>query len=405
VSCPSGWRRLRAGVLAALAALVCAAPARADDPPSFTDTDILDRPAPYFRIEQVNFRYTHFDQSGTGYQSRAALASLGIPFPVKPGGPGSEWETVEEAQAEIIAKQGDRITHRIWLPVDIVTAASPDAIDAVSTASRTNEAASFDWTITYKASQKMSLFVRNGLHNEENWRSWNTGFGVTRSFAEDNTVLEASMNQITDWFDKYTLQGAHDGHTARSTSSASVGVTQLLSPTTVAHLDYGLTFQIGQLSNGWNIVPLTTGEDALEIMPRTRMRNAFAGRIAQWLPWDGSLHGFYRFYVDDWGIRAHTLELELFQRLSRLSYVRFNYRFHQQTGADFFATRVAPDFIVATADSDLAPLNAQTIGVKGAFDVPVRFARNLHVDFAVERYFRSNDLRVSVYSCGMGLLF
>jgi len=399
-----GW----AGAALALAILALAPPAAADDPPSFTDTDILDRPAPYFRIESVNLRYTHYDQSGTGYQSRAAPtggpgSELKLVGPH--GGPGSEWATVEQPQAEIIAKQGDKITHRIWLPVDIVTAASPDAIDAVSTASRTNEAGSIDWTTTYKATPESSLTVRNGLHNEENYRSWNSSFGVTRSLAEDNTVLEASTTLLMDWFDKYTLAGAHDGHTSRTSASLSGGVTQLLSPTTVVHFDYGLTLQRGQLGNGWNIVPLTTGLEALEILPRTRVRHAFVGRVAQALPWNGAAHAFYRFYVDDWGIRAHTVELELYQRLSRLSYVRLNYRYHLQTGADFFTTRAPPDFTLATADSDLAPLDAQTVGVKGAFDIPVHFARNLHADLAVERYFRSNDLRVSVYSCGLGLLF
>ena len=48
---------------------------------------------------------------------------------------------------------------------------------------------------------------------------------------------------------------------------------------------------------------------------------------------------------------------------------------------------------------------ASTFGVKGALDLPVSFAKNLHLDLAVERYFRTNDLRVSVYSCGLGFLF
>jgi len=420
VSRPRGRRAHRAITWAALVWLVGAAAAAADppaavgaapgggtsgaspgvtDPPaSFSNADILGAPPPYFRIQAFNVRYTHFDQSGTGYQSRAGPR----------GGPGSEALTVEQPQAEIIATQGERITHRVWIPVDIVTAASPDAIDVVSTASRTNEAASVDWTTTYKASPETSFSVRNGLHNEENWRSWNSGFGLTRAFAEDNTVLEASVNQITDWFDKYTLTGLHDGHTSRSTTSVSAGLTQLLSPTTVAHLDYGVTLQRGQLSNGWNIVPLTTGDIALEILPTTRVRHAFVGRVAQFLPWNGAAHAFYRFYVDSFGIRAHSLELELYQRLSRLTYLRLNYRFHRQTGADFFTTRVAPGFTVATADSDLAPFDAHTVGVKGSLDVPLHlahFAKNLHVDLAVERYYRTNDLRVSVYSCGLGFLF
>jgi Protein of unknown function (DUF3570) len=385
-----------AGAAVALAVAALAAGAVADDPPSpFTDADILDKPPPYFRVEAVNVRFTEFDQAGHGYQSRAG--------PV--GGPGDEALTVQQPQLEVIAKQGDKITHRLWVPVDVVTNASPDAIDVISTASHNNFAGSIDYTMTYKATPETSAAVRIGAHNEENFRSWNLGFSLVRSFAEDNTVLEASANEVADWFDRFTLAGDHDGQVARSSSNGNLGLTQLLSPTTIAHLDYGITIQHGQLSNGWNIVPLTSGDVALEILPGSRTRQAFVGRVAQWLPWNGAAHAFYRFYADDWGIRAHTLEFELHQRLSRISYLRATYRFHRQTGASFFTTRSAPGFTTATADSDLAPFDAQTLGVMGAVDVPVRFARNLHADVSVERYFRTNDLRVSVYSCGLGFLF
>ncbi|APR85125.1 Hypothetical protein A7982_10474 [Minicystis rosea] len=385
-----------AGPLAALAVSAMAALAGADEAkPSFSDADILGKPPPYIRLESLSLRYTHFEQSGTGYQARGG----------PPGGPGDQALRVEQPQLEAVIKQGDKLTHRVWIPIDIVTAASPDAIDVVSTASRTNEAGSFDWTTTYKWSPEVNLIARSGMHNEENWRSWNLGFGFTRSFAEDNTVLEASVNQIADWFDKYTLAGKHDGHTARSSLSGSVGLTQVLSPTTIGHIDYGITLQRGQLSNGWNTVPLTTGDVALEILPKGRVRHALVGRIAQWLPWNGSAHGFYRFYVDDWGIRAHTMELELYQRIASWVYARANYRFHKQTAPTFFTTRATPNFTLATADSDLADLDAHTAGFKIVAEMPVRFAKTLRVDVAAERYFRSNDLRASVLSCGLGLLF
>jgi len=388
--------RARTSAWAALLLSILLAPrVRADPPPPFSDAEILDKPAPYLRVESVALRYTHFDQTGTGYQSRRGPR----------GGPGLETMSVEQPQLEVVVKQGDRITHRIWTPVDIVTAASPDAIDVVSSASRSNEAGSFDWTATYRATPEATLAIRNGLHNEENFRSWNSGFGVVRSFAEENTVLEASVNEVMDWFDGYTLRGATDGHRSRTSTNLNAGLTQILSPTTLAHVDYGLTLQRGQLSNGWNIVPLRSGDVALEVLPRSRVRHALVGRIAQWLPWDGAAHAFYRFYVDDWGIRAHTMELELYQRLTRVAYLRLNYRFHNQTGASFYRTQAPPSFKIATADSDLAALDAQTVGFKLTLDVPVRFAKNVRFDVGAERYFRSNDLRVSVYSCGLGFLF
>ncbi len=361
----------------------------------FTDADILAKPAPFFRLESVALRYTRFDQSGTGYQSRAG----------KPGQPGSEEMRVDQPQLEVVLKQGAHLTHRIWIPVDVVTAASPDAIDVVSTSSRRNEAASVDWTATYEKDHTTAS-IRNGHHEEENYRSWNTGLGLTRAFAEDNTVVSAGVNVVLDWFDRYTLKGANDGHNARSSLNFNAGLTQLLSPTTVAHLDYGYTLQEGQLSNGWNIVPTAEGAFQLEKLPPARGRHAIVARVAQYLPWTGAVHGSYRFYIDTFGIAAHSFEIELHQRLASFARLRFNYRFHTQTGADFFRTSVplgAP--IYATADSDLASLQAHSVGVKGTFDFPVRFARTLRADLAVERYFRSNDLRVSVYSCGLGLLF
>ena len=404
-------RRLGLGALAALAGAARAprppSPTTAP-PPSFTDADILGKPPPYFRIEQVNLRYTHFDQSGTGYQSRAGPLGTGVPFKVKPGRPGSEWETVEQPQAEIIAKQGDRITHRLWVPVDIVTAASPDAIDAVSTASRTQRGRRpSTGRCSTRRARETSLSVRNGLHNEENWRSWNTGFGFSalvrrgqhraRGGREPDHGLVRQVHALRRPRRPHLAQ--HDQRERRGSRSSSP---RPPSPTSTT----ASRSSAASSRNGWNIVPLTNGDRrARGDAARPASATPSSARVAQWLPWNGAAHAFYRFYVDDWGIRAHTVELELYQRLSRLSYVRLNYRFHRQTGVDFFTTRAAPDFTLATADSDLAALDAHTVGVKVALDVPVRFARSLHVDVAVERYFRSNDLRVSVYSCGFGFLF
>ena len=315
-------------------------------------------------------------------------------------------ESVEQPQVEVIAKQGDRITHRLWVPVDIVTAASPDAIDVVSTASRVNESGSVDWTMTYKATNETSLGVRNGLHNEENFRSWNPGMSVMRSLRRGQHRARGERERGRRLVRQVHRSRATTTATPRAAPPTATSASRSSSRRRpIAHLDYGITLQRGQLSNGWNTVPLTTGDVALEILPPSRVRQAFVGRLAQWLPWNGAAHAFYRFYVDDWGIRAHTLELELYQRISRISYLRASYRFHRQTSASFFVTRAEPGFTTATADSDLAAFDAHTFGVKGVVDIPVRFARNLHADVAVERYFRTNDLRVSVYSCGLGFLF
>lgn len=378
--------------LAALLVTIAVTSAASAQIPTFTDEEILEEPS-YFRLRSFATRYTHFDQWGRGFQSRKGTML----------GPGSEDLSVEQPQMEAVLEQGSDIVHRFWVPVDVVTAASPDAVDVVSTASATNEAGAIDWSVTYGEKTTAPITVRGGFHGEENYRSYSFGVAGALSLAEDNTVLQASAMQLIDWFDKYRFGGAHNGHSPRSATNASAGVTQVLSPWTIGYLDYGLTYQQGQLSNTWNIVPYKE-ERIIESLPASRTRHSLLGRVAQWLPWNGALKASYRFYADDWGITAHSAEFELDQRLHPYLYIGALYRIHTQTKVRFYAEHLTTEPELRTADSDLAAFDAQTVGGKVSLDMPFSwdFARRVHVDLAVERYFRTNHLEVMVYTCELG---
>jgi hypothetical protein len=382
----------------ALALLVLSSslmPARMAAADTLAGSGILDAPRP-FTIESVRLRYTFFDQSGHGYQSLAGAGTRG---------PGSEQISVSEPQVEIIAHQGDRITHRIWAPLDVVSAASPDAVDAVSRASRYQEAGGIDVASTFRADRDDEVGTRFAIHLEENYRSWTMGLGWTRHMAEDNAVFQASLNQTFDWFDAYNLGGSNRGREARSTTNANVGFTQILSRTTVGNLNYGLTVQTGELSNTWNTVPIADGTHGLEVLPHLRVRHAIVGRLVQALPWRASFKASYRFYIDSWGAIGNTIELFLYQRITRWLYARATYRAHLQRGVDFY-TQLSPLGVgLRTADSDLADFTGHTVGGKLALELPLRRLRLLAIDLAYEHYFRTNDLRVNVYSASVGTTF
>lgn len=348
-----------------------------------------------FVLESVETALTAYQQDGLGYQSKAGPRATS---------PGSERLTVFQPQLLVIARQNENIVHRFWAPVDLITAASPNANDkervppdVMSNASRQNQAFSFDWTTTYEApKQGLSVFGKSGVHAEENFRSWSTGAGGTFSFADDNATISANANQAYDWFDRYDILGHRHGRASRSTSNGNLGFTQIVSPTTVVHANYGLSLQFGELSNTWNSVPMDTLDRELELMPRRRIRHAFVARFAQYLPWDGALKGFYRLYVDNWGIAAHSAEVQLLQRLTPLLYVRGTYRYHTQTAADFFTTLGTRATMYRTADSDLGAFDAQTAGFKVTADLPSLPFRSAHIDAGYERYWRTDGLTVNV---------
>jgi hypothetical protein len=383
--------------------LLVAAPslALAGDPPSpLSDTDVLGAPDTRLRVESVMTRVTAYDQHGQGYQSKAGPLS----------GPGSERLTVFEPQVEIVATQGDRLTHRIWIPLDVISAASPHALqstpDVVSGASRHTESGTLEWTTDYKASRDVHWDVTNGLHLENPFRSWNTGVSVSQALADQNTVVSAGVIAIFDWFDRFFIDGLRNGRAERSSTLLSAGLSQVLSPTTVANVNYGLTVQVGELGNTWNVVPLTTGDRGGELLPDERWRHAVVGRLSQFLPWNGALRLYYRFYADDWGIVAHSMQGQLLQRLTPTIYVAALYRFHAQSGPRFFTTLAAPDAPLRVADSDLAPLDSHTIGAKLVGDAAApTFGRLLHYEVGYDRYWRTNDLTMDIVTCSLGFRF
>jgi hypothetical protein len=387
---------------AAMAILGIARRALADDPaPAIAEGDVLPPPSTAFVVESVTTRVSAFNQFGAGYQSKSG--------PIL--GPGSERLTVFEPQTEIIATQGDRITHRIWVPVDVITEASVSSIpkvpDVVSGASRETGSGAIQWSTTLQVDRASTLTSTTGVHLEPPFRSWNGGIATTHSFADQNTVVAGGLIGILDWFDRFYVNGNHNGRAERSTTMGSAGITQVLSPSTVANVNYGLTLQQGTLGNTWNAVPLTNDTRGSELLPTERVRHALVGRIAQFLPWNGALRLYYRFYADDWGIVAHSTEGELLQRLTPNFYIGALYRFHTQTSPPFFTTLASPDTTLRTADSDLQALQSHTIGGKAVGDVlmPSGTVRKLHYEVEYDRYWRTNDLRIDIVTCSVGLHF
>jgi hypothetical protein len=351
------------------------------------------------RLDSTLLRVTGFDQFGHGYQAQ------GGPTPLSPG---SERATIFEPELEVVFTQGDRLTHRLFVPVDVVTNASPNSIsvDVVTTASRHVEGGTLDWATDYRASRTTSITFDNAIRLEEPFRSFHSGVAARRSFADEATVVSASAISVYDWFDHFDIHGNRTGHTDRSGTTGSVGFTQVLTPTTLATINYGLTLMTGTLGNTWNSVPLSTGDRGPEILPSYRTRHALVGRAAQWLPWNGALRLYYRFYADSWGIVAHSLEGQLMQRLSPELYVGAYYRYHTQTGAYFFTTLAPDDGSLRVADSDLAPLDSQTVGGKVVLDLPlVGDIRAVHFELAAERYVRTNDLQMNIVSWATGFRF
>ena len=351
-----------------------------------------------WRVDDVELRTSYISQRGHGYQSQDGPL----------GTPGSEAMGVFEPYALVTVHQSPRVPHEITVPVDIISAASPDAVDATTSASRRNESVDLEIRSTIKYSDHDTITTRVSGHYEEPLSSGTLGAGWRRSLADDNATIGVSGNVTIDGFDDHDHYGDYLGKTAKETFNANVSGSQLLSPTTVLDGAYGVTFQHGTLHTGWNAVPVANGALADEVLPTDRLRHALSVRISQHVPATRStLKLWYRAYLDDFGIAAHSVELAAYQYIVPWLYARGSYRYHHQTGADFFTTQIAMGYDFAalrTSDSDLAPFSANEWSLQLAMvrDRAPDAVRGWSLGAEVMRYWRSNDLQITVVALSIG---
>jgi len=144
--------------------------------------------------------------------------------------------------------------------------------------------------------------------------------------------------------------------------SATAGITQVLSPNSQLQANLGYTDSRGYLSNPYKLVEvafidpaqqfLSPSPDALfvnvgaifETRPDFRKQWLVNLRYAQYVDaTDAGLHVNYTYFSDDWGIRAHTLELEWAQPLSDSWMFTPMARYYTQTAANFYTPYLVTD--------------------------------------------------------------
>ena len=126
----------------------------------------------------------------------------------------------------------------------------------------------------------------------------------------------------------------------------------------------------------------------IETLPRARLKYPVSLRLNYYASDLVQVRGFYRFYNDNFGIVAHTLELELPVKVTPFFVLYPFYRYHTQTAATYFAPfaqhSVADTYY--TSDYDLAAFSAHKEGLGlryspvygiGRFQVPGKNAQGL----------------------------
>lgn len=152
------------------------------------------------------------------------------------------------------------------------------------------------------------------------------------------------------------------------------GVTQVLNRRTLMQFNWGFGRSSGYLTDPYKIVSVVDGTTGAtlpvngyvhEKRPDSRTRNTLYWKTVFHLPED-VVHVAYRYFQDDWDIRAHTVDLTYHFKLGADTYLEPHYRYYTQSAAKFFTYSIAsgdtPKY--ASADLRLAEFQSNTYGLR-----------------------------------------
>ena len=138
-----------------------------------------------------------------------------------------------------------------------------------------------------------------------------------------------------------------------------------------------------------------------EVYPNTRNSTAVSLNAQYFLWYRAAIHGMYRYFTDSWGVDASTVRVGYTHPLGDRWIVEFNYRWYDQSAADFysdlFPRQNSQNFV--GRDKELSTFNSQMFTLGATWQLPPlrwggfeRSTVNLFYDYALYDYADFRDI-------------
>lgn len=193
----------------------------------------------------------------------------------------------------------------------------------------------------------------------------------------------------------------------RETYSAAFDYTQIINSRLQIAFLADVVGQNGYLSLPFHRVYFTTGKDTIEKLPSSRFKLPLGFRLNYFLGDNLILRSYYRYYLDNWGIRSNTANLELAYKISPFFSISPFYRFYNQSAARYFAPygEHSPTDQYYTSNYEYAKFSSQFFGVGFRVAPPngVFGWQGLHeLEVRYGHYTQTTDLTSDVISLSLG---
>ena len=309
------------------------------------------------KIDEVNFVSSYYKQDG----NNAAVT----------GGIGSEkltdFATTIDVQMSRVDRQHRLNSYTFELGIDTYTSASSDKVDpsTISSASSGDQRIypSLYWN-RLNTLKRSAIGATLSVSSEYDYLSIGGGVNAYKDSKDKSRQVGLRLQTYQDFVSMiYPIEqrdGKNGGTESRNTYSATASYSQIINTRLQVLFLLDLAYQDGFLSLPFNRVYFDDTSVGIEKLPNSRLKYPASVRLNYFLGDRLIIRTFYRYYADDWGLKAHTAEIETPFKITPFVSISPFYRYYTQTSVDFFsgyaAHSKAEQFY--TSDYDLSKFNS-----------------------------------------------
>ena len=211
-------------------------------------------------------------------------------------------------------------------------------------------------------SQLPSVDLSYSKENDYLSHTWGASDAWTMAHGRGTLHLGFSLSS-----DTVTPVTTHVDH-PKSTDQYAAGWTWIAGEKDLFDVSATVMNLSGYLDDPYKIVPVGTGTMP-EHRPDSRARRAVVAKYGHYYTSRAALRTAYRYYWDDWGIHAHTLDLDYDQHLGARWLVSPRLRFYTQNAASFYAVSLPSAETYMSADYRLSSFNSVLGGLTLSYEL------------------------------------
>lgn len=267
--------------------------------------------------------------------------------------------------------------------IDVVTTASPYS------ESRTEYAVGAEYV--YRDS-KISLTTSTS--READYTASRLGLDITQETFGGMTSVSLGFTRGNDTIGKHASPEFAE---VAAHWQYRLGVTQILSPKWVMSANAEVLADDGFLGSPYRVARVF-GATVAERTPRTRSARAIKFRVIGDLGSRDAVHADYRYFWDNWDIKAHTAEVGYSRYFGEKWLADASLRFYRQDHALFYSDNAMEETTYISRNRQLSSFSSVGLGAKVAYNlrtVPGKYALKLNGAYEYTRFKFSDftDLR------------